>query len=69
MTKFKYYVSMTTIALAIGLLLYGYYLVFFPFEPVTLNKSPMKIFTKEVKPGGILKYEMDFTKNNSNWQL
>lgn len=49
------------VALGIGLLLYCYYLAFFPFNPVTLGH--FKVISHEIKPGEYLEYQLEFTKN------
>lgn len=65
MNKTIYYFSMATIILAITLIGYIFYLAFYPFEPVTLNKEPFRVFTKTIKQGEYLQYELDFTKNSN----
>lgn len=65
MNKSIYYFSMAVILLAIVLIGYIFYLAFYPFKPVTLNKEPFKVYTKYVKPGDYLQYELDFTKKNN----
>lgn len=65
MNKSIYYFSMAVILLAIVLIGYIFYLAFYPFKPVTLNKEPFKVYTKSVKPGDYVQYELDFTKNSN----
>lgn len=54
--------GMVAIGLGIFMLVYTIYLAFYPFKPVQLNHSPLKVLTPVVKAGENVRFEMNFTK-------
>ena len=63
MKKISFYFSMIVILLANLLLLYVFYLAFYPFIPVELNKDPFVVVNKKVVAGENVQIILDFTKN------
>lgn len=66
MSKFLYWFSILTILVAIGLILYAAYLLFYPFKPFVLNTTPTKVLTKQVVAGNDLIYEVDYCRSGNS---
>jgi hypothetical protein len=57
------YLSYITILLAIALLMYFYYLMFWPVTVIKANVQPYKVITPIIKVGGNLTYQVDACKS------
>lgn len=61
MRKILYFLGVIAIGFAFLLLAYFCYLLFYPFRVIEV-KQPLRIVTKEVRPGGNLEYIVDYCK-------
>ena len=52
----------TVLSLVIVAMLYIGYQLFYPVIPFVINTIPVKVITKEVKPGDTLIYEVDYCR-------
>jgi hypothetical protein len=60
---FYHYVGIPTIIGALILVLYGGYLLFWPFEPLVPQVQPYEVISKEIAPGEPILYRVDVCKN------
>ena len=63
--KIFQYVSLGVIAVAIVIMAYFFYMLFYPFKTVDLVE-PVKVLTPEVKRGGDVKLKLEVVKYNNS---
>lgn len=61
MKKLLYYLSVVTLLAGVGLLVYLFYLLFYPFTPLVVHS--FIVTSKTVKPGEPIYYKVDFCRN------
>ena len=57
-------VSFATLFVALGMLLLVLYWSLYPYNPLTINKSPLAVSKSVVKAGDGLVYTLDYCKND-----
>lgn len=62
-SKILYILSTMVLISAFLLVLSGFVILFYPFNPVTFNTDPFIIDKVVYEPGDMLYYELDFTKH------
>lgn len=56
------YISVLTLIASLGFVLTYTYWQVYPYKTLEINKTPMEVVTKKVKPGGVLVYKVDYCK-------
>lgn len=62
--KFMYLVGIVTLLGALATILTVLVWSLYDYKPLKINKEPMYVLTKEVNPGDILIYQLDYCKFN-----
>lgn len=55
--------SFLTLGVAFIILVTLLFWKLYPYDPLVINERPMKVLTKEIKKGELLKYEVNYCKN------